>query len=96
MRAYKVSWILWIIGTILVVGSWFGVVPAGLAWFGFGMSLVGCLMSFTCRKPVRYEKQVVAVYSAADEIAKLDLLRREGVISEEDFLREKAQLLSRR
>jgi protein-S-isoprenylcysteine O-methyltransferase Ste14 len=96
MRAYKISWVLWIIGTILVVGSWVGLVPAGLAWFGFGMSLVGCVMGLVCRKPVRCERQVVAVYSTADEIAKLDLLRREGVLSEEEFRREKAELLARR
>jgi hypothetical protein len=42
---YKVSWALWIAGTILIVGSWINVVPNPIGWIGFGVALAGTLLS---------------------------------------------------
>jgi hypothetical protein len=44
-------------------------------------------------RPMPYSLQQ---QSTADEIAKLDLLRRENVITEEEFQEGKRQLLSKR
>jgi len=38
--------ILWIIGTILIVLSWFNVVPNKVGWIGFGMALLGSVSSW--------------------------------------------------
>jgi hypothetical protein len=41
----KVAWALWIPGTVLVIGSWVDVVPVTIGWIGFGVAIVGTLIS---------------------------------------------------
>ena len=43
---YKISWGLWIVGTVLIVGNWIGVIPNSIGWIGFGVALAGTLLSF--------------------------------------------------
>lgn len=95
MRLYKLSWILWIAGTILVVGSWVGFVSVSVGWFGWCIALLGTILSFASRSQRKTYLVPVQQTSPAEEISKLDLLRKEGIISEEEFLREKARLLAR-
>ncbi len=95
MRLHKVSWVLYIVGSLLVFGSWVNLVPTGLGWIGWLMALVGwAVTGATNSSRERVAVSVVRPISRVEEIEKLDLLRREGVISEEEFLREKARLLS--
>jgi hypothetical protein len=43
---YKAAWVLWICGTILIVGSWASIVPNEVGWVGFVVALGGTLLSF--------------------------------------------------
>ncbi len=46
-------WICYLGGGVLVFGSYLGFVPIGLAWVGWGVSMVGWLLfRFTPRKTV--------------------------------------------
>jgi hypothetical protein len=86
MKRYKISWWLYIVGSLLVFGSWVNIVPAALGWCGWLMALGGWALSNAPRR------QAVA-RSKANEIAKMDLLRKEGVVTEEEFQQEKARIL---
>jgi hypothetical protein len=43
---YKFCWAMWIGGTILIVASWANVVTPTIGWIGFGVALIGTLLSF--------------------------------------------------
>ena len=49
---YKLSWAMWIVGTLLIVGSWINVVPNSIGWVGFGVALAGTLLSFVAQSRV--------------------------------------------
>jgi hypothetical protein len=46
----KVCWAMWIGGMFLIVGSWAGVVTPTLGWVGFGVALLGTLLSFGAQR----------------------------------------------
>jgi hypothetical protein len=46
MDLYKLAWLIWIGGTILVVLSWDGTVSAEVGWVGFVTALIGVGLSF--------------------------------------------------
>jgi hypothetical protein len=48
---YKFCWALWIVGTILIAASWADLVTPTLGWVGFGIALVGSLLSFGAQRP---------------------------------------------
>jgi hypothetical protein len=59
---YRACWALWVCGTALIVLSWVDVVPVLVGWVGFGVALVGTLLSFVAqgsprRLPPRVEDQ---------------------------------------
>lgn len=43
---YRLATVMWVIGTLLIVASWFGWVPHVVGWAGFGLSLAGALVQF--------------------------------------------------
>jgi len=43
---YKFCWAMWIVGTILIVASWVNIVNPTVGWVGFGVALLGTLLSF--------------------------------------------------
>lgn len=96
LQTSRLSWILWSIGIALVVCSWIGIVSGFVGWIGSGLTIVGCLMSVVGRSQKRVYSAPIPVQrtSPAEEVAKLELLRKEGVISDEEFMREKARLLA--
>jgi hypothetical protein len=80
------------VGSLLVFGSWIGVVPTGLGWIGWLVALAGWGVGNNApRQDVTKQNRV---FSKADEIAKLDLLRKEDIITEEDFQEQKRRLLN--
>ena len=98
MRIYRISWIMYIVGSLLVFGSWVGFVPIGLAWIGWLMALGGWAVGTFIERPAimrRSQPIPIRTVSVADEIAKLNLLRQEGILSDTEFEREKAELLAR-
>jgi hypothetical protein len=44
-RIYQIAWVLWIIGTIVIVLSWSGAVSNLVGWGGFAVALIGTLLS---------------------------------------------------
>lgn len=46
MDLYKLGWLMWIVGTILIVLSWDGTVSAEVGWLGFVTTLAGVGLSF--------------------------------------------------
>ena len=51
MKRNDIAWYLWFVGTILVVLSWVGTVSTKVGWLGFGIGLVGTIMSWGLRPP---------------------------------------------
>ena len=46
MDLYKLAWLVWIGGTILIVLSWNDTVSAEVGWVGFVIALIGVALSF--------------------------------------------------
>jgi uncharacterized membrane protein len=101
MSTYSISRTLWIIGLLLVLGAWVGILPRSMAQLGWEMMVCGLIVRVCFRPRIRHRihhphrERHARPYSVADEISKLNLLRQEGVITEEEFQSEKARLLGR-
>lgn len=50
------GWILWLVGGIMIVASWAQILPVEIGWVGFGIAVVGMLMSSATRRE-QYERQ---------------------------------------
>lgn len=86
MSIYRISWPLYIIGSLLVFGSWVGLVPPALAWIGWFVAMGGWFVGNT-------QKRKTDTRSRANEIANLNVLRNEGVLTEDEFRKEKERIL---
>src|SRR5688572_1020750 len=93
MSLHHISWILYIVGSLLVFGSWMKMVPTGLAWCGWLMALAGWAIGSIPQRQNRARERAVIATSKADEIAKLVALREQGVLTEMEFQREKQRIL---
>ena len=51
MNRNQIAWCLWAVGTVLVALSWFGVVSTAVGWCGFGLGLVGSIISWGFSPP---------------------------------------------
>jgi Short C-terminal domain len=85
----RVNWLLYLVGSLLVFGSWVGLVPTRIGWMGWLMALLGWAVS-TRRNP---SDEPHVSMSRAEQIEKLDLLRHRNVITDEEFQQEKRRLL---
>lgn len=45
MKLRQVAWIFWLAGTALIGASWTGAVTHTVGWTGFGIALLGTLLS---------------------------------------------------
>jgi hypothetical protein len=52
MNKNQIAWWLWAVGTVLIVLSWFDGVSTTIGWCGFGIALVGSVISWGLRPPV--------------------------------------------
>jgi hypothetical protein len=86
MKTYRISWLLYIIGCLLVFGQWVRLVPTALGWFGWLLALAGWVIGNAQQRQVKSR-------SRAEEIAKLNLLRKEGIVTDEEFKQEKERVL---
>jgi hypothetical protein len=89
MKAVRVSWLLYLVGSLLVFGSWVEMVPTVLGWIGWLMALVGWAVG---GGPSRTEEEHTPL-STVEQIEKLERLRQRTVITEDEFQREKRRLL---
>jgi hypothetical protein len=85
----RISWPLYLAGSLLVFGSWMNLVPTGLGWTGWLMALVGWAVGTRHNRSHEGHSSV----SRAEQIEKLDQLRQRTVLTEEEFQREKRRLL---
>lgn len=46
----KLGWALWIVGTAIVLASWVEFVTPDIGWVGFGVAVLGVLMSSATRR----------------------------------------------
>ncbi len=90
---YRFSWVLYLVGSLLVFGSWVDLVPAGIGWCGWLAAILGwCIGTFG--RPARSTCQTPPpACSKADELEKLALLHKEGVLTDYEFQREKQRIL---
>ena len=51
MDLNKLGWLIWIIGTIIIVLSWTDTVSGTVGWVGFGIAVVGIVISGISRRP---------------------------------------------
>lgn len=85
MNLRQISGIFYAVGFCLVVGSWINLVSPAVGWIGWVIAMLGWGAQFLpgMRK-----------LSVADELQKLENLRQQGTISEEQFEAAKARLLA--
>jgi hypothetical protein len=50
IRLQRLSWPLWVVGTLLIAGSWFDIVSSEQGCLGFGIALLGSLLSWLPRR----------------------------------------------
>lgn len=86
MQSERITWVMYLVGSLLVFGSWVDLVPTGLGWIGWLMALAGWAAGNT---PRRTEPSL----SNAEQIERLSLLHQRSVISDEEFQREKRRVL---
>ena len=89
----RISWTLYIVGSLLVFGSWINLIPTGLGWFGWLIALGGWAIGSLPQRQKLPATRTPATLSKAEEIANLDLLHKEDMISDEEFEREKQRIL---
>lgn len=53
MTRHQVARCLWVVSTVLIALSWFGVVSPGVGWGGFGIGMVASMMGWGLRPPSR-------------------------------------------
>lgn len=53
------AWLFWIIGTILIVSSWYGLVRIELGWFGFAVALLGSVLGHLVNVPESSEGEAL-------------------------------------
>jgi hypothetical protein len=82
----RVSWVLYLVGSLLVFGSWVHLVPTGVGWIGWLMALAGWAIPARRNSPSAFA-------SRADEIEHLVNLRQRNVLTDEEFEREKRRVL---
>ena len=89
MKISHVSWWLYLVGSLLVFGSWVDLVPTGVGWIGWLMALAGWGVGDR-----RGHDDRGGPRHTADELEKLDQLRQRRVITAEEFEQEKRKLLA--
>ena len=89
MTTDRISWLLYLVGSLLVFGSWVDLVPTGLGWAGWLMALGGWAAGARHHRSDDGHTSL----SKAEQIERFDHLRQRTVITEEEFQQEKRRLL---
>ena len=71
---YKIAWVIWIIGSLLVIASWIALVPLDWGWFGFVVTLIGVVASMYSHWLARQQRRRLAI--DANNIVSFDDLER--------------------
>jgi hypothetical protein len=95
MATQKVSWGFWTAGTLVIVLSWFRVVSHEVGWIGFGVALLGSVLSWFGPKPRAQPAPGGPPSRDVADLEKLADLRERGLISEDEFAAQKKKILDR-
>ena len=95
MRLYKIAWLFWIAGSIVIGLSWVNVVTPRVGWIGWGVALFGTVLSFFSRRGTCCPAQSVSTppSSVVSDLDRLTQMRDRGDITEEQYLRQRNALL---
>ena len=85
---YKLAWVIWIIGSLLIAASWFSILPISWGLVGFVISMFGVLMSGYSHWVVRRERRSRGQPPATHNVATFDDL--EALLREASNSLEKA------
>lgn len=85
------SWLLWLVGTLLIAGSWFQLVSAKIGWIGFAVAMLGSVLSWCRPRPPAAPPGPPS--QGIVDLERLSDLRDRGVLSEEEFAAQKKKLL---
>jgi hypothetical protein len=94
MSLYKLSWAIWIPGTVLIFLSWGGIVSPKVGNIGWWMAMAGAVLSFIPVK--RRAADAPPAGKPSTVVADLDTLarlRERGDLTEEEYQRQRTQLL---
>jgi hypothetical protein len=75
-KIYKLAWVIWIIGALLITASWFSMVTPTWGWVGFVISLLGFVISGYSHWVARQERRSRVEISAVNSIASFDDLEK--------------------
>lgn len=89
MGKVRISWLLYLGGSLLVVGTWFTIVPPGIGWGGWLIALAGWALESKYYRSQRISGAV----ATPEQIERLYLLRQRNVITEEEFQLQRRRLL---
>ena len=89
MEPGRIDWLLYVVGSLLVFGTWVHLVPIGIGWIGWLMALAG--WAIQARR--RADDLSRITMSRAEQIDRLYALRQRNVITDEEFQKEKRRLL---
>ena len=90
MGTNRASWVMYFVGSALVFASWVNLVPTGLGWTGWLMALIGWAIGARTDRGDHEHPPM----SNAEQLEKLDQLRRRNVLTEEEFQQQKRSVLS--
>ena len=94
MTLYKLSWAIWIPGTLLIFLSWGNVVSPKVGNIGWWMAMAGAVLSFIPTK--RREADAPPAEKPSTALSDLDTLARlrdKGDLTEEEYQRQRSKLL---
>lgn len=84
---HKVSWVLYIVGIGLILGSWLNVVSANVGWYGWLIAMAGWGMQFL----PAYKGETLA-----QELERLSKLHSDGALTDDEYQSAKAAVLGDR
>jgi len=79
-----ITWTLYIVGLCIVAGSWIGIVPAGIGWLGWLIGMIGWALFYVPKMRGR---------TRADRLRELEQLHGQGLVSDEEFARQRDRII---
>ena len=76
MSLSTISWVLYIVGFVIVAASWVNLVSGQVGWVGFAIGMVGWVMQYL----PGYRQATIS-----EELERLRVLHDQGALTDEEF-----------